>query len=335
MKIHIFQIKVNDGRREANPEAVHELADSISKVGLLNPITVDQQYTLIAGLHRLEAAKLLGWPEIECNVSSLDGLMAELAEIDENLIRCELDFVDESEQLARRKDLYEILYPETKRGAKNQYTQKAEVLTDTVAVSKKSFADDTAETMGVSPRTVFRKIQLAKNLSSDAKDVVKKSGIGLKNALKISRLLPDQQADAASQLASGAIRSVDEYCPVPAEPEFAEEQAPEPPETPEPPAATSAPGAGYYPTIRDSVADLKNPDKDRRQTPDSYLVTLSYFLQRFCQSMESYTGPEYDTVWPGLTRTYLDQIQQKVQSVHNALDEMYNQIERKVNNEGT
>ena len=87
MKIPIFQIKINDGRREADPEAVYKLADSISKVGLINPITVDQEYTLIAGLHRLEAARRLGWTEIECNVSDLDGLLAELAEIDENLIR--------------------------------------------------------------------------------------------------------------------------------------------------------------------------------------------------------------------------------------------------------
>ncbi len=81
MKIQIFQINVNDGRREVDPDAVQEMADSISKVGLLNPITVDQDYTLIAGLHRLEAAKLLGWTEIECTVSGLEGLEAELAEM--------------------------------------------------------------------------------------------------------------------------------------------------------------------------------------------------------------------------------------------------------------
>lgn len=68
-KIKIFQIKINEGRRKVSPEAVHELADSISKVGLLNPITVDKDYNLIAGLHRLEAVKLLGWTEIECTVS--------------------------------------------------------------------------------------------------------------------------------------------------------------------------------------------------------------------------------------------------------------------------
>ena len=94
MQIRIFQIKVNPGRREADLEAVQKLADSISKVGLLNPITVDQEYTLIAGLHRLEAAKMLGWSEIECSVTSLEGLLAELAEIDENFVRKGLSKVD-------------------------------------------------------------------------------------------------------------------------------------------------------------------------------------------------------------------------------------------------
>lgn len=95
---------------------MQKLADSISRVGLINPITVDQEYTLIAGLHRLEAAKLLGWAEIKCTVSDLDGLLAQLAEIDKNLIRRGLDYIEEWEQLARRKEIYEKPYPETQQG---------------------------------------------------------------------------------------------------------------------------------------------------------------------------------------------------------------------------
>ncbi|RAZ94983.1 chromosome partitioning protein ParB, partial [Klebsiella oxytoca] len=90
------------GRREADPEGVQELVDSISKVGLLNPITIDREHTLIAGLHRLEAAKLLGWAEIECNVSSLEGLQAELAEIDENFVRADLETLEFGKLLLRR-----------------------------------------------------------------------------------------------------------------------------------------------------------------------------------------------------------------------------------------
>ncbi len=61
MKIAINEIKVNLGRREANLSGIDELARSISEVGLLNPITVDPDHALIAGLHRLEATKRLGW----------------------------------------------------------------------------------------------------------------------------------------------------------------------------------------------------------------------------------------------------------------------------------
>jgi ParB/RepB/Spo0J family partition protein len=63
--------------------------------GQLQPIVVrprkDGGYWLVAGLHRFEAAKKLKWKEINCTI--FDGMAADeadLAEIDENLIRAEL-----------------------------------------------------------------------------------------------------------------------------------------------------------------------------------------------------------------------------------------------------
>lgn len=117
--------------------------DCISKVGLLNPITVDQEYMLIAGLHRLEAAKLLGWTEIECTVSSLEGLLAELAEVDENVVRKGLSAVEYSDLLLRRKEIYKMLHPEIKHGGdrKNEKIKIAKSNSDPV----KPFIQDTAE----------------------------------------------------------------------------------------------------------------------------------------------------------------------------------------------
>lgn len=339
MKIHIFQIKVNAGRREANPEIIQELADSISKVGLLNPITVDQDYTLIAGLHRLEAAKRLGWTEIECNVSNLEGLLAELAEIDENLIRQGLDYIDEGKQLARRKEIYETLHPETRQGQRNGQTSKNETVS---VLENKSFAQDTAQKLGVSPRCIEQKIQVAKKLTPEAEKIVKGNNIGFKNALKLSRLAPEQQKEAATQLAAGDIKTIDEYHPASSalqepKPVFAgtQDRKPEEPIPPAAPPSASPVSENCCPSIQDLASDLKNPDKDRRCTPDSFLVTFSYFLQRFCQSMENYTGPEYEAVLPVLTWEHLDQIHQKVQFVHTALDEMYHKIERMAQNEPT
>ena len=48
VKIQIFQIKVNDGRRKIDQEAVHELADSISKVGLMNPIIIVNNLNMVS-----------------------------------------------------------------------------------------------------------------------------------------------------------------------------------------------------------------------------------------------------------------------------------------------
>ena len=102
MLVPISKITVNPGRREALPGDVKELADSIAEVGLINPIMVDQSHTLIAGLHRLEAMKLLGRTEIECTVSDLDGLQVALAEIDENFVRKDLSD-DESMKVCTRR----------------------------------------------------------------------------------------------------------------------------------------------------------------------------------------------------------------------------------------
>lgn len=313
MQIPIYQINVNAGRREADPEAVQKLADSISKVGLLNPITVDQEYTLIAGLHRLEAAKRLGWPEIECTVKNLDGLLAELAEIDENLIRRKLHYTDEGKQLTRRKEIYEVLHPETQQGRRNGQTSKNETVS---FLEAKPFSVDTAEKIGTSRRAVEQKIQVAKNLTPKATKAVKEHDIGFKNALKLSRLPPEQQEDAANQLAAGEIHSVDEYCPAPA---MTQDAVP-----------LSAPQVleNCYPTIKASVEDLKNPDKDRRRTPDTFLMTFSFFLQRFCQGIANYSTPEHEAIFPALTQEQLGQLRGEIQSVHTALDGLFHKIER-------
>ena len=141
--------------------------------------------------------------------------------------------------------------------------------------------------------------------------------------MKLSRLTPEQQTDAASQLAEEKIRSVDEYnsTSTPAKPKPTEEQ---PPEQPIPPLLET----GYYPTIRDSVADLKNPDKDRSLTPDIFLITFTLFLQRFGQSVKSYAVNESAAVVPALTPEHLAQIQQEISSIHRALDDLFKLMEK-------
>ena len=199
MQIKISEIKINPGRRDTQQRNVEELARSIAAVGLMNPITVTQDNTLIAGLHRLEAVKLLGWTEIECTISDADGLQAELAEIDENFVRAGLSHRELGDLLLRRKELYEAIHPETRQGMRNGQTAKNENFS---LLDTKSFSQDTAEKLGVSKRTVEQLVQTAANLTPEAKKIIRDSDAKITKgaALKISRLPPDQQEEAAAVL---------------------------------------------------------------------------------------------------------------------------------------
>jgi ParB/RepB/Spo0J family partition protein len=89
--VPIGQVVVDGERRPINEAKVAELMESIRSVGVLNPIVVVQGkngFRVVAGLHRLEAMKRLGFANVQCTVLEFDeALRIELAEIDENIIR--------------------------------------------------------------------------------------------------------------------------------------------------------------------------------------------------------------------------------------------------------
>lgn len=350
MKIHVDEIQIKAGRRELNTDHVRELAASIKELGLLNPVTVDKENVLIAGLHRLEAVKLLEWPEVECTVSSLEGLQAELAEIDENFVRNDLSAVEYGEMLLRRKEIYETLHPETKatyEGGKFRGNQYQNVVADKMSATTKSFVQDTSEKLGVDPRTVRRQIQTAKNLTPETKKIIKGADtkITKKAAQKLSRLEPEQQKEAAALLAARKIKSVDEYTAANREepaPEQVEPQTDtpeaiqpvEPKQEPERPAPISAVPYSlpeeHCASLKEVVADLKNPDKDCGCTPDIFLAEYSAFVQKFSREIKWYDDPQYEAACSVLSPEQLEYLRRLTDSVCAAAERLYQQIERKV-----
>ncbi len=216
MKVKIDEIKVNSGRRAALENDIEELAFSISEIGLLNPITLTGDYTLIAGLHRLEAAKLLGWTEVECVITELEGLTAELAELDENFARANLSPLEIGELYKRRKDIYEALYPEVKAGtaqAIGMNKAKGNNVDCNLQSRRKSFIEDTASVTGSHPSTIARHIKIATELTPEAKETLReaKKPVSSTTLKKISKLAPNQQKEVSSLLVSGEIQTVEEY----------------------------------------------------------------------------------------------------------------------------
>ena len=160
IEIKLADIVVSGDHRSTSPSRVKELADSILEIGLLEPIGVDESRALVYGRHRMEAMRLLGRSSIHAVVLTLDGMKAEMATIDENILRVSLTEAQYGKALKRRKELYEALHPETKRGAAGAHaSNKAQGKTH--ASDKMSFASDTAAKTGTSRRTVERSVALA------------------------------------------------------------------------------------------------------------------------------------------------------------------------------
>jgi ParB family transcriptional regulator, chromosome partitioning protein len=90
MKKAISHIVVEETRRiRKDPGNIAALENSIRKVGLLNPVVIDEQNRLLAGYRRLTACRNLGWREIDVTVVESAGNDLKMLdiEVDENLFR--------------------------------------------------------------------------------------------------------------------------------------------------------------------------------------------------------------------------------------------------------
>ena len=91
-------------RRHFDENALAELTASISRHGLLQPLSVRRVgagYELIAGERRLRAAQAAGLSEIPCIVMTMDDAESGLAALIENLQRQDLDFIEEAMGISR------------------------------------------------------------------------------------------------------------------------------------------------------------------------------------------------------------------------------------------
>jgi N6-adenosine-specific RNA methylase IME4 len=158
-ELAVSRIVVGKRIRKADPAKVAELAASIGEVGLLNPITVAIPGNhLVAGLHRLEAARSLGWKDIPATVLVLNDDQRALAEIDENLIRNDLTVLQRSEHLAARKAIYERLHPEAKAHSPEKQSQRG--AGKPREIISPGFTTDTHEKTKLSVRTIQHEVQI-------------------------------------------------------------------------------------------------------------------------------------------------------------------------------
>lgn len=99
-EVELSKIKANPNqpRREFDPVALQELADSISEIGIIQPITLrkinDDEYQIIAGERRFRASQMAGLESVPSYIRTADDEnMLEMALI-ENIQREDLNSVE-------------------------------------------------------------------------------------------------------------------------------------------------------------------------------------------------------------------------------------------------
>ena len=103
--IPVDKIKVGTRFREELGD-IESLAQSIENEGLINPITVDQDYNLLAGGRRLHAVMFLKWPSITANIMQIDSEGdLRIIELIENIQRKELHWSEQAKLVSRINDL--------------------------------------------------------------------------------------------------------------------------------------------------------------------------------------------------------------------------------------
>jgi len=209
--IPLDQIEVGERLRAVDDDYAALIAESLLQRGLDTPIIVARsdsrpgEYRLVAGGHRVAAARIAGWTEIAAKVVEVDELQAKLIEIDENLIRRELSALDRAVFLAERKAIYEALNPATTHGGKRRGIKSTSLST-----WSERFSKATATKLGVDERTIQRAVARAA-IVPEARAMIAGLPVADSGAEldKIAGLTGPQQIKVARRLAAeGPCRTV-------------------------------------------------------------------------------------------------------------------------------
>lgn len=208
-EVYVHSIYAVGERRPIDSVTVDRLATSIEKIGLQHPITVRYDPTfvgpdmdperdepgghiLIAGLHRLEAVKLLGWKEVNCiNVEDWDERTARLWEIAENLHRADLTVQQRADQIAEWIRL-------TEEGISAQNAPKIK----TGRGRPEGGINAAARELGLERTEAQRALKIA-DIDPAAKEAADAAGLNKQSMLlKIAAKPKDQQLAAVHEMAT-------------------------------------------------------------------------------------------------------------------------------------
>src|SRR5690606_34136961 len=130
----------------------------------------ESEVHLVAGAHRLAAAKKLGWEDIDCVLVNMDEIDRKLWEIAENLHRSELTAKERAEQIAEWVKL-----AEEKRKRQQEISAQLAQKKNGRGRPESGVAAASRE-LGMKRDTVRRAVKIA-GMSDEAKEAAEQAGL--------------------------------------------------------------------------------------------------------------------------------------------------------------
>ncbi|WFE92279.1 ParB N-terminal domain-containing protein [Roseibium porphyridii] len=186
--IKISLIDIPEGRlRDVNQDWAECLAGMFVETGQKTPIDVvasGKKFTLVAGAHRLTAAKLSKWKEIDARILEPEGDQVaddlRLHEILENLGRKDFNALERCEAFHEMKRIYEAKHPEAKNGGDRRSKAAQNQRKNQNAIF--AFCSSAKESTGLSRRSVELAIQTFEGLALETRERLKGTSFASKQS---------------------------------------------------------------------------------------------------------------------------------------------------------
>ena len=160
-EVPLEKLKIRKNKIRKNIGDLSELMSSMSEIGLLNPLTIDENYCVIEGTRRYYSAKNLSWSKIKCDKRiGLSEYQKITIEIDENLRRKNLNPAEEAKALALKKRAYQKIHPEYRRGGDRKSNVYEETKKNQSANASLRFSQTQAQLYDASERTIKTKTKI-------------------------------------------------------------------------------------------------------------------------------------------------------------------------------
>jgi len=178
LPVDLVQRGIYQPRRDMDPEALEELADSIRQQGVMQPIIVrpiaESRYEIIAGERRWRATQLAGLDRVPAIIRDVSDEAAVAMALIENIQRENLNAMEEAIALQRLQDEFELTQQEV------------------------------AQAVGKSRSTVTNRLRLI-GLSGEVKVMLEHGDLEMGHGRAMLSLSPELQLQAANQVVAKSL----------------------------------------------------------------------------------------------------------------------------------